>query len=218
MDVAALTSRLPTSSVSASKLADDFDNFLKLLTTQLANQDPLEPLDSNEFTAQLVRFTQVEQAIGQNQKLEQLVGLIQTNQSVAAVNYIGKRIEADSDEAELVSGEKAEWTFDLPQESAQTTLLVRNATGTIVYADVNGAKGAGKHTFQWDGKDGHGNPQAPGVYKISILAKDSQGSEMVVDTNTVGTATGVETVAGTTMIAIGKVKVAFDKVQAISQG
>ena len=103
---AATTQIISAADSSGKKLAKEFDNFLILLTTQL----PLEPLDSNEFTAQLVRFTNVEQAIAQNKKLEQLVELLQASGGAAAVNYLGKDIEAIGSEADLKDGQ-ALWSY-----------------------------------------------------------------------------------------------------------
>ena len=148
MDIAALTSgsaATKSAESSGKKLAADFDNFLKLLTTQLANQDPLSPMDSNEFTAQLVRFTQVEQAISQNKKLEELVALQNSSQSMAAVGYIGKTIEAEGDKNNLTDT-GAKWSYSIPQESAQTVILVRNSAGNIVYAGT-GETLKGDHVF-----------------------------------------------------------------------
>ncbi|MGB1540522.1 MAG: flagellar hook assembly protein FlgD, partial [Rickettsiales bacterium] len=77
-----------------SKLSGDFDTFLLLLTTQLQNQDPIEPLDTNEFTAQLVQFANVEQAIDTNSNLETMISMQQGTQINNAVNYIGNFVEA----------------------------------------------------------------------------------------------------------------------------
>ena len=217
MDIAALTSgsaATKSAESSGKKLAADFDNFLKLLTTQLANQDPLSPMDSNEFTAQLVRFTQVEQAISQNKKLEELVALQNSSQSMAAVGYIGKTIEAEGDKNNLTDT-GAKWSYSIPQESAQTVILVRNSAGNIVYAGT-GETLKGDHVFNWDGKSTQGTPQPKGTYQVQVMAKDAQGSSMVVDTGLIGKVTGVDTVDGETMLAIGSVGVGLGKVRGVT--
>ena len=82
------------SEVAGAKLAENFDTFLQLLTTQLQHQDPLSPMESNEFVAQLVQFSEVEQAIASNKSLEKLIDLQNTNQATAAIGYIGQTVEA----------------------------------------------------------------------------------------------------------------------------
>lgn len=217
MDIAALTSgTTPSANQAAQSLGGDFDNFLKLLTTQLANQDPLAPMDSNEFTAQLVRFTQVEQAIAQNKNLEQLVGLFSANQAIAAVNYIGKNVEAAGNLNELADGH-AKWSYTLPLESAQTSVIVRNSTGTIVYSGT-GETGKGTHVFDWNGKSTQGTDQPQGIYQVSVSAKDAQGVGMTVQTALIGRVTGVENVDGATNLIVGKVAVPFANVVAVTEG
>src|ERR1051325_2604174 len=114
----------PTADIAQKSLAQNFNNFLQLLTMQLTHQDPTSPMDANQFTQQRVQFASVEQAINQNKKLEQLVGLLQTNQSVAAIGYLGKEVEAHGSKTDLQDG-KAKWTYTLPKASAVTSLVVR---------------------------------------------------------------------------------------------
>jgi flagellar hook assembly protein FlgD len=132
----------PTSAVSAASgaapagaakakttLASNFDTFLTLLTTQLKNQDPLSPMDSSQFTQQLVQFSQVEQSINANQNLEKLITLTQARAGSDAVNYLGKTVTITDGTAGLKSGQ-ALWGYSLASDSAATR-LVRSSLGAL---------------------------------------------------------------------------------------
>ncbi len=112
-------------------LAETFDDFLKLLITQLKYQNPLEPMDSNAFVAQLVQFTEVEQSISSNKKLEQLLELQSANQSVQAIGYIGRTIEAAGDTAPL-GANGIEFTYTLDGLAESSLLVVLDANNQVV--------------------------------------------------------------------------------------
>ena len=217
MEIGAATTQIITAADSSvKKLAKEFDNFLILLTTQLQNQDPLEPLDSNEFTAQLVRFTNVEQAISQNKKLDQLVALLQASGGASAVSYLGKDIEAIGTEAELKDGQ-AVWSYELSKQSESTTVLVKNASGDVVFS-TNGDTSTLKQGFLWDGKTTGGFDAPDGVYNIEVVATDIKGDQIPVQTTVSGVVTGVEILNGQQMLAIGGAKVSINNVLAVTQG
>lgn len=179
------------SSVASAKLADNFDSFLKLLTTQLQYQDPLQPLDSKEFVAQLVQFSQVEQSIQSNQSLEKLIALQNTGQTTAALGYIGKKVEYDGDIAPLTNG-SAEFSYTLPQSAAAASVVIRNEAGQVVQS-VPGQLSAGKHSFVWDGTGSGGATLPDGNYRISVVANDTDGKLVEgVKTTAFGTVTGVD--------------------------
>ena len=218
MDIAALTSGTGSVADAAkTKFVDDFESFLVLLTTQLKHQDPLSPMDTNEFTAQLVRFTQVEQSIAQNKNLEKLTSLIETGQAAAAVNYIGHHVEAVGSKTSLTE-DGAIWKYVVPPETVQSNILVRSSSGQIVYSGP-GSTTAGKQTFEWDGKSTNGTPQPEGVYTITVSTQNKSGGSENAPTAVVGVVTGVESTAdGGYMLSLGKTKVPFDSVIAVSQG
>ena len=191
-------------------------SFLILLTTQLQNQDPLAPMDSNEFTAQLVRFTQVEQAIAQNKNLENLAAVTQASQAAAAVSYLGTRVEATGDTNELTA-DGAEWTYTVPADTAETHILIRNAQGQIVFTG-QGETSPGKQSYEWDGNAQNGTALPPGLYQISVTVVAEGGGSSVAKTGVLGTVTSVETVDGTYVLSLGQAKVPFDSVIAVSQG
>src|SRR3954470_4716770 len=122
---AASTSATSTSAAASAQktLSSNFDTFLSLLTTQLKNQDPLSPMDSNEFTQQLVQFSQVEQQISSNKNLESLIALTKSKTATDAVSYLGKTLTQTDGTAALI-GSQAQWTYTLPSNAATVKLLI----------------------------------------------------------------------------------------------
>ena len=173
-------------------LADNFETFLTLLTTQLQNQDPLDPLDSGEFTSQLVQFTSVEQAINTNDNLESLLILTQAASTGNAVSYIGKSVTFKGDAATLTSGQAA-WKYDLASQAAETTIVVSDESGKVVYTEA-GQTTQGKHDFIWNGTDNGGNALPDGLYTVQVSATDEGGTNVFADTFVTGAVTGVDIV------------------------
>jgi flagellar basal-body rod modification protein FlgD len=216
------TTTTPTSttanqtSLGMASLADNFNTFLSLLTTQLKNQDPTAPLDSNQFTQQLVQMTGVEQQLNANTLLQQLV--TNTSNGVStAVTLIGKNVKAASDTANLTNGQ-AQWTYNLGAQAADLKVEVLDANGKIVHAEAPTDMKAGDHAFSWNGKD-LANTQLPngGTYTLRVTATDSAG-KAITETNYVqGVVTGVTTAGGSTSITVNGGAVDWSKVTSIEQ-
>src|SRR5881227_64289 len=117
-------------STASQQLAGNFNTFLQLLTTQLQNQNPLDPLDTNQFTQQLVQFSSVEQQINMNTQLSTLISLQQTSQSTSALGFVGQTVTVDGNTAQLANGQ-ASWTFSA-LKPANATLTIANSTGQSV--------------------------------------------------------------------------------------
>lgn len=201
-------------SASASKnLADNFETFLTLLTTQLKNQDPLEPLDSNEFTAQLVQFTSVEQSIQTNQLLESLVALQSSNSANAAVSYLGKEVTAEGMSSRLSDG-SASWNYSLPFAASETKLTITDVLGRAVYT-TDGEIGDGDHRFTWDGNDANGSPLPDGTYNLVVTATDVLGNEIETATEVTGIVRSVSFQNGFPILDIDGVDVSLGDVLAI---
>jgi flagellar basal-body rod modification protein FlgD len=175
---------------AAKKLSDNFDEFMLLLTTQLQHQDPTEPLDTNEFTAQLVQFSTVEQAVATNTNLEKLVSLTSGNQVNSAVSFIGKTIEMEGSSG-FLKNSKAEFSYDVPAGAEKVTLTILNAQNQPVYT-TNAPARAGKQSFVWDGTNSFtGKKMADGIYKFGLITKDAAGKTLETKTFTSGKVTGV---------------------------
>ncbi len=205
-------------SVTASgrtNLVSNFETFLKLLTTQLKNQDPLSPLDSNQFTQQIVQMTGVEQQLLTNDLLKKLVANTGSGVSTA-VSLIGKEVRADADVAALKGG-KAEWTYTLDRAATDVKLEVLDDKGRVVASIAPTDNKAGDHTFVWDGKSEAGTPMAEGTYTLRVTAKDSQGSTVASKVFADGLVTGVEQKDGSTLLTINGARVPWDKIVSIRQ-
>ena len=195
---------------SSRSLADSFDNFLTLLTAQLTNQDPLSPMDTNQFTQQLVAFTEVEQSVNTNANLEDLISLIQQNELAGAVGYIGKEIQAPGDKAPLEGG-KAKWSYTLDAEAKEVTLKILDKDGKSVFTKT-GETGKATHDFTWDGKNNSGVAQPEGLYTLSVAAKNKDGESVDVTTTMYGMADGILTEQGVNMLDIGGVKIPLSSI------
>jgi flagellar basal-body rod modification protein FlgD len=215
MDVSAVTSGTGVTQAekTAVKLADTFDSFLTLLTAQLTHQDPLEPLDPNEFTDQLVNFTNVEQSIATNKNLEQLLASYQSNELASAVSFIGKTVEAPGSTSVLNKG-SARWSYQLGSEAQATTLKVLDSTGKTVFQAV-GQTSLGRHDFEWDGNDAFGNPLPDGAYTLAVSAADSQNTAIDTTTNLIATAQAVLTQDGVNKVDVGGFTVPLSSIVAV---
>lgn len=215
----------PTTNAAASAtinsglagMADNYQTFLSLLTTQLKNQDPLSPLDTNQFTQQLTQMTGVEQQLLSNQLLQQLVNQNQSSSSlVNSVGLIGKTVSVNGDSTVLAGG-KATWEFSLPTAPGSMTLSVVDSNNKVVWSGDVKPSGAGAQTFTWDGKDAAGKQTADGgTYTLSIAAKDPNGVAITPATTMQGTATAVQQVAGTTMVTVNGAQVPLSSIIGVS--
>lgn len=197
------------SSVGRARLAENFDTFLTLLTAQMKNQDPLSPMDSTQFTQQLVQMTGVEQQLETNDLLKELVA--NSGEGVAgAVSLIGKQVRAASDDAGLANG-KAEWTYNLGRAATDVKLEILDANGRVVRT-VAGDKTAGEHTFTWNGKDQSNLASAPGVYTLRITARDASGASVATSTSIDGVVNSVAQENGQTLVAINGAKIPWGRV------
>src|SRR5882762_11521182 len=139
-----------TASTATTGIADNFQTFLTLLTTQLQNQNPLDPLDTNQFTQQLVQFAGVEQQLKTNDQLTQLVSLQQTTQATQALGFVGKTAVVDGNTTAL-SSSSATWELNIPSSSA-VTVTIANSTGQTVFTGNYSASAGNNQPFTWNGQ------------------------------------------------------------------
>ncbi|WP_395648380.1 flagellar hook assembly protein FlgD [Terricaulis sp.] len=197
IDVTATASEAAT---SRTRLSDNYDTFLVLLTAQLQNQDPLAPMDSTQFTQQLVQFSQVEQQIRTNEQLEGLAGQYQAAAAGAALSYLGKDAIIEADETYLAGG-SANWAYRLPEAADSMKIQVKDMQGRVVYETTSAARGSGEHLFTWDGVKTNGETAADGVYQISISAQNAAGTAITPSVSVRETIMGVD-FSGTTPVVI----------------
>lgn len=182
-----------TSSVKSSSqsLAANFDNFLKLLTTQLQNQDPLAPMDANAFTSQLVQFASVEQAISTNTKLGELGKLIQTSSTASAMGMLGQQVTASTDKVGLGATGGANIRYQLPEAAAKVQVTVLDEHGQAVRSFA-GASAVGENLVRWDGTDSSAAHAPASVYTVRIDALRADGTKIDATQFVSGTVQGIE--------------------------
>ena len=205
------TSSSSTMSGSRQTIAENFDTFLSILTTQLKNQNPLDPLDTNQFTAQLVQFTGVEQQLKTNQFLETLMLSSQNTAKSDAVSYIGKQVTASGKTGELTDDKAVFWSYNAATNVANAAVSIKNAQGQVVYSEM-GSLNAGPGTFRWDGMGSDGNVQPNGIYTIEIAGTNLAGKPVEVSTSSVGIVTGVDFTGSVPVLQVGRSKVAITDV------
>ena len=200
---------------SQSQLAANFDTFLLLLTSQLKNQDPLEPMDSSEFTQQLVQFSQVEQQINSNKNLENLIALTKARSSADAVSYLGKTLTLTDGTAALMGGE-AHWAYSLENDASTATLTIRNAQGDVVYS-APAETSAGLHSFTWNGIGSGGATLPPGPYQLLVTAKTIDGAAIGTHAASQGVISEVDLTGSEPILMIGPLGVPISKATLLSE-
>lgn len=207
MEIVATNSQSTTSNASQAndQLFEDYEAFLQLLTTQLQHQDPLDPMDTAEYTDQLTQYAILEQNVATNDNLEQLIGLTTTSTNTAALQYIGQTAEIDSNYAMLSDG-SATWSYSPSETTAEVSLIVRDQDGRQVYEE-SGETGIGEQTFVWDGQTNRGSTAANGIYSLEVVASDRNGEAVATEVTSFGEITGVDTTDGDVVYVVGELRV-----------
>ena len=215
MSVSSVSTASATSGIAGTRsgIADNFDTFLQLLTTQLRNQNPLDPLDTNAFTQQLVQFSSVEQQLKTNDFLSALVQANANSVQTNAVAYIGKTVAADGVRSELVNG-KAVWNFSL-EDAANATVTIKDSKGNAVYTETGNLQ-AGQGQFTWNGKTSTGGKAPDGTYTISMTGINAEGKTVPISTQFTGVVTGVDFTGSEPVLLIGQTRVNLSTVKAIT--
>lgn len=211
------TTTQTSSQKSSAALNQDFDQFLKLLTTQLQNQDPLSPMDSAEFTNQLVQFSNVEQSIRTNSYLEQLLTMQTLNLTALGVSFIGKDVEVAGKSFQADGTNPVSMSYEMPADAAEGTISIVDKDGNVVFtqnADIT----AGRHSFTWDGKDKNGNAVPAGKYELRVGAQTSTKAALNVTTFVPGHVSALESAEdGSLMLNVDGTLVPMTDVRKISE-
>ncbi|HEV7369215.1 flagellar hook assembly protein FlgD [Arenibaculum sp.] len=195
-----------TSQTARNRLSDTYDNFLTLLTTQLQYQDPMQPMDSAQFTNQLVLYSQVEQQISQNEKLDTMILQQGASHALTSLGFIGLEAEMDVKEFKY-EGEPLSFNYILPDDAAEgAKLRITDATGKLI-ATADAETKEGRHEFVWNGKNKEGETVRPGTYNIEVSATGLDKEALKVPTTMYGTVSGIEAVGGDTFLIIGDQKI-----------
>lgn len=222
MSVASVSSTTSTTATSTSKSSSStsstdgtYTQFLTLLMKQLEVQDPTNPVDTTEFTSQLVQLSSLEQEMANGDKLDELTSAVQQiGTGATALGYIGRTVEVNGSDAALQDGE-ATWNYDLDGTAKTVALTVQDADGNVVYRGT-GETASGSHSFTWDGKGSNGTTYSSGTYTLSVDAVDSSNATVGTTVTSTGKVTGVDTSSGSTDLTIGDLTVSADDVLSIS--
>jgi flagellar basal-body rod modification protein FlgD len=188
-----------TASTATTGIADNFQTFLTLLTTQLQNQNPLDPLDTNQFTQQLVQFAGVEQQLKQNEQLKSLIAIEQSAQSTQALVYVGNTVAVDGSKAQFDGS--ATWNIKAPKDT-DATVTITNAAGQTAYSGSYSLS-QGNASFVWDGRGNDGTQWPPGAYTLTATGKDSSGKDVAISTEVQGIVDSVDLTASPPLLSIG---------------
>lgn len=200
---------------ASAKAQTNYQDFLKLLTTQLQNQDPTAPTDTNQLTQQIATLSQVEQQINTNTNLQKLIGLFNSTTMNSVVGYIGKQVETDGDKG-VLQNSKASFVYDLEKDAQSAAIQILDYSGKVVMS-ADGTKFAGRNEVLWNGVDSSGKQLPDGTYKIKVTAKDAAGNDIKVTTSTVGVVSSVDSKDGKITLSLGDVSVDLDKVHSVRQ-
>jgi len=191
------------------------DDFLKLLIAQLQNQDPLSPMDNQEFAVQLAQFNSLEQLIGVNEKLESMASQQGLVSQFNSASLIGKQVVGRGNELNLGQSGGASMHYDLAANAAKVTVKVLNANGVVVRQIDLGNQNAGAQSVIWDGQNSLGQSQPAGVYRFEVNAADGAGNALPVTKQLRGVVTGVNLEGPVPILEIGQMRIALGAVTAI---
>jgi flagellar basal-body rod modification protein FlgD len=180
------------------------DDFLNLLITQLQNQDPLSPMDSTEFSAQLAQFSSLEQLSNVNGNLESLLLYQASLNNSQTVGLIGKNIKASGDSFLMTEGIPDEIHFELAGDASDVYINIYDANDNFVATQQEGSLKAGAHNASWDGTDTEGNKLPDGVYHFEIMAVDVNNEMVDATTFTMGKVSGVTYKNGSSYLLSGE--------------
>jgi flagellar basal-body rod modification protein FlgD len=197
-------------------LAGNFDTFLQLLTTQLQNQDPLDPMDTDTFTQELVEFSSVEQQVDMNTNLQTLISLQQTSEASSAMQFLGSSVTLSGNTASLSSTSPATWSIS-SSAPATGTVTVTNSSGQVAYTGTVSLN-SGTNTFGWNGQGTNGVTWPAGTYTLSVNATGANGQAVTTTSQVQGTVTGVNLSQNPPQLIIGGQSYPISAVQSINNG
>src|SRR5580658_2147755 len=197
------TTAAAATTASSQQLAGNFDTFLQLLTTQLQNQDPLSPMDTSQFTEQLVSFAGVEQQIDMNTNLATLISMQQSTESLQALQLVGANVTINSSTGTLsnATGSPATWGFSSPSP-ATGAITITSSTGQVAYTGTTSLS-TGSNTFNWNGQGNNGVQWPDGTYTLSITATGANNQPVTVSTQVQGTVSAINVSTNPPTVTVG---------------
>ncbi len=203
-----------TNGLASQQIAGNFQTFLQLLTTQLQNQNPLDPLDTNQFTQQLVEFAGVEQQLNANSSLQTLVSLQQTAQSTQALQFVGKTAVVNGSTNSLTNS-TATWDLNVPSNS-NVTISIANSAGQTVFTGNYSANAGNNQPFTWNGKGSDGTQWPDGQYTMTATAVDASGNSVGVTSQIQGVVSSVDLTQSPPLLTIAGQTFTVNQIQRIA--
>ena len=200
-----------TASDKTTGIADNFQTFLTLLTTQLQHQNPMDPLDTNQFTQQLVQFAGIEQQLKSNEQLKSLVEIEKGAQATQALVYVGNTVAIDGSKAQF--DKSATWNFNSDQDTTAKITITNSAGQTAYSGNFNLKKGGS--SFVWDGKGNDGVQWPAGTYTLTATGTDSKGNNVAISTEVQGVVDSVDLTSSPPLLSIGGQSYTTDKIKRV---
>ncbi len=211
MDIGAVAAAQTNATANAQKsLSGNYETFLRLLTTQLQNQDPLEPLDATKFTEQLVSYSQVEQQIATNSSLNTLISVTRSSAGATAVSFLGKNAITAGQVSNLSDGNAA-WQYTLPQDATSLQVRVTDMNGNVVKTLSGDAK-VGTHQITWDGMNNSGSAMPEGSYRLTVAATKADGSAVPVTVSGIGLISEIDMSGAEPVLYVGSRKLSLSEI------
>src|SRR5215831_15039362 len=201
-----------SNAIDNTEIASNFTTFLQLLTTQLKNQNPLDPLDTNQFTQQLVEFAQVEQQMKSNDQLTSLVSLEKSAVASTALAYVGATVVVDGSTSQLSNG-SATWNLNVTKPST-ATITIKDSTGQNAFTGTM-AVNPGAQTFTWNGQGNDGRIWPDGSYTLTATAMDASNQPVAISTEVQATVDSVDLTQDPPQLSINGQNYTLDKIKRI---
>jgi len=206
-----------STSTSDSATAIGSEEFLTLLLVQLQNQDPLDPMDTDEMTAELCNLSQLEEAEATNDYLENLNLYNSSINNGLALECIGKTVSVSGDDVSITDGDAGDLSFELANDAGQVEIAIYNDQGEEVRRIGLEELEAGENSLAWDGKDNDGDSLPDGAYTFEVAAYDSNGDDVEVSTFSTSEVSGVVYRDGGAYLTTASGQIAYGDVTAVHQ-
>ncbi len=215
----AISSTTTTDQSSSTKKKSDLgqQEFMTLLLAQLKNQDPMNPMDNADFTAQMAQFSSLEQLVNVNENLGALTTAANATNTAQAMGLIGKEVKAAGENVHVKNGTASSIAFELPDSASSVIITVEDQYGNVVRTIEQSTMSAGPHQIEWDGMGTDGKQLADGLYKYSVIAKDTEGNMIEADTFTKGIVDKVSFDNGVGYVHIGDLKYMLNEILEVSE-
>ncbi len=209
-----------TAANAAAPSSDELgkDSFLKLLTTQLQHQDPLNPMENSEFVAQLAQFSSLEQLQGLSDGMESLYLVNMSMNNASLTGLIGKDVVANGDTFNYGGEGDATLHYSADAKATAAQISITDADGTVVFSGDLGTLQAGDGTWTWDGKNLDGQACEEGDYTFTITGTDANGEEVAVTEKIYGTIDGMDLSSGSPLLTVDGVPIELSAIQSLEQG